>query len=75
LFFLHISNRGEHKISAPPYIIDEYPNVHWKGIAGMRDIISHGYHGIDLETIWAFMTEEIPTLKDVCELILRGLEP
>lgn len=69
-----ISQIGENIKFLPSELIGEYPSVHWKGIAGMRDIISHGYHGIDLETIWAFITEEIPILRDVCEKILRALE-
>jgi uncharacterized protein with HEPN domain len=47
--------------------------MQWKEIAGMRDVISHGYHNIDLDRIWIFVTEEIPVLKETCEKILHEL--
>ena len=31
---------------------DRYPDINWKGIAGMRDILVHQYWGVDLEVIW-----------------------
>jgi len=39
---------GENIKSLPPEMTKKYPDVHWRGIAGMRDIIAHGYEGIDL---------------------------
>ena len=47
--------------------------IQWKDIAGMRDVISHGYHNIDLDRIWIFITEEVPVLKETCKRILYDL--
>jgi len=39
----------------------------------MRDVISHGYHNIDLEEMWITITEDISPLKDACNMILKEL--
>ena len=50
---------------------NKYPEIDWKGLKGMRDIIAHGYHRIDLDEVWITITEEIPALKEACKKILN----
>jgi len=64
---------GENIKSLPPEMTKKYPDVHWRGIAGMRDVIAHGYEGIDLARIWYAITDDIPVLRDACEKILIEL--
>ena len=45
-------------------IRDKYPDIPWKRIAGMRDILIHEYFGIDLELTWKVAKEEIIELKE-----------
>jgi|GEM_PF-6312768 len=39
----------------------------------MRNIISHAYCEIDLETIWVTVMDETPELKKTCKKILEEL--
>ena len=32
-------------------IKEDYPEIPWKGMAGMRDKVSHGYFGVDIKII------------------------
>jgi len=57
-----------------PYIKEQYPQIEWKEIAGMRDIMIHKYFGIDLNIIWDTTQTYLPILKPVIKDILKNLE-
>lgn len=40
-----------------------HPEVEWDRIAAFRNVLVHNYLGIDLETVWRVVREEIPVLK------------
>ncbi|MEK6915291.1 MAG: DUF86 domain-containing protein [Nanoarchaeota archaeon] len=54
---------GEAVKNIPDKIKIKYPQVPWKGVAGIRDKISHHYFGIDLKLIWKVVKEYILPLK------------
>jgi len=55
---------GEAVKRLPEKIIDKYPEIEWKKIAGLRDILIHAYFGIDTEIVWDVIKNKIPELKD-----------
>lgn len=48
----------------------KYPNVKWHKIAGFRDIVAHEYFGVNDETIWDIVENEIPTLLEIVKIML-----
>jgi uncharacterized protein with HEPN domain len=56
---------GEAVKKIPDEIRAEYPQVAWRSIAGMRDVLVHEYWGIDVAVVWSTVEEGIPTLKPV----------
>ena len=54
---------GEAIKNIPDNIIDKYPDIPWKRMIGLRNIVIHAYFGIDLENIWKIITENIPEVK------------
>src|SRR3990167_5148439 len=54
---------GEAAKNIPTAVKQEYPDIEWKKISGLRDILAHEYFGVDLEVVWDIVTEKIPALK------------
>lgn len=53
---------------------ESYPNIPWKEIAGMRDVLIHEYFGIDLAITWTAATVGIPKLKRQILAIKKDLQ-
>jgi len=51
-------------------IILDNPQIPWKGMAGLRDVLIHGYDKVNLEIIWKIAREDVPkTFKKIEDLI------
>lgn len=49
---------------------NKYPDIPWRRIAGLRDVLIHDYMGVDLEAVWEITQKNLPTLKTKIESIL-----
>ena len=65
---------GEAVKRLPPELTARYPAVDWRGIAGMRDRVSHGYDGIDYATLWDTVRDDLPGLLATVEQMLQDLD-
>jgi len=61
---------GEAVKNIPDEVKKGNPDVEWKKIAGLRDILIHVYFGIDVEVVWDIVKNKIPKLKEKIEEIL-----
>jgi uncharacterized protein with HEPN domain len=51
---------------------DNHPQIPWRDIAGVGNILRHGYDMIDQQRIWAVVELELPALKAAIERILAN---
>ena len=51
-----------------------YPEMDWKGVMGMRDIIAHHYFDLDAEIVYDVIKHDLPKLKDVLQQIIDDLK-
>jgi uncharacterized protein with HEPN domain len=58
---------GEAVKKIPEEIRVKYPEIPWKGMAGMRNKVIHEYFGVNLKYVWETVGKRIPELKPMFE--------
>ncbi len=52
-----------------------YPQVPWRTMAGLRDVLIHNYMSVDLERVWGFVERDLPGLAIQLDTTLSDLFP
>ena len=62
---------GEATKRLSPDVRRRYPQIPWKRIAGLRDVLIHDYLGVDISLVWRITQTYLPDLKHQVEAILK----
>jgi uncharacterized protein with HEPN domain len=54
---------GEASKNIPSKIRQSYPDIPWKQMSGMRNLLIHEYFGVDIQTVWHTAKHHLPTLR------------
>jgi len=49
----------------------KFPNIPWRRMIGLRNIVSHAYFGVDLELIWEIVSKNLPGLEAKIKNMLK----
>jgi uncharacterized protein with HEPN domain len=66
---------GEATKNVPEELRSQHPEVAWRRVAGLRDLLIHQYFGIDYEIIWDLVHNKLPLLEDQVRTILEAGGP
>ena len=63
---------GEAVKRLPPEVKEKHPEIDWRGMSGLRDIVAHQYHRLDMSMMWPVARQELPALVQAMEAELNG---
>ncbi|MDX1913225.1 MAG: DUF86 domain-containing protein [Saprospiraceae bacterium] len=65
---------GEASARLSEHLRDAYPDIPWRQIIGMRNILVHDYFGISIHFVWSTIENDLPKLKSQIKTILNQLD-
>ncbi len=51
------------------------PQIPWRELSGFRNVIVHGYLGIDLGAVWLVVEQDLPALTEAVNRMVARLGP
>lgn len=66
---------GEASKKVPKQTKEDYPEIPWREISGMRDKLVHDYFGIDTKVVWKTAKEDLPNLRKLLKNLLQEIDP
>jgi uncharacterized protein with HEPN domain len=64
---------GEASINISDNLKQNYPDIAWKEMRGMRNFVTHQYFGVELGDIWSTVVNDIPLLKNQIQKIIEDM--
>ena len=55
---------GEASRNLSDAFLEQYPDIPWQDIIGMRNRIAHAYFAVDLRAVWDTAKTDIPALRE-----------
>jgi uncharacterized protein with HEPN domain len=59
---------GEAAMHIPADVRQAHSSIPWRQIIATRNRLIHGYLGIDSDTLWSIVKDDIPSLTMLCSL-------
>ena len=70
----HLEIIGEAARAIPQDFRNQHPEISWRQINGMRNILVHHYFGINRDRVWAVVEHDLPTQKTSVDALLTDQE-
>ena len=66
---------GEAARAIPEEVRALAPEIPWPQIAGMRNVLVHGYFEVDTDLVWDAAVRDVSAMKPAIEHLLAALNP
>jgi uncharacterized protein with HEPN domain len=66
---------GEVAKRLPPDLLREAPDIDWRKVAGLRDVLIHDYATVDLEIVWDVVENRLGPLRQAVVRLRRRATP
>jgi len=63
---------GEAARKLPSEIKAKSPEIEWRKIAGLRNILTHEYFGINTQIVWDVVENKLEPLSNTCKRLLEN---
>ncbi len=64
---------GEAAKNIPENIRNQYTEIPWRRMVGLKNIVIHDYLGVDLSIVWRIITKNLPETKQLIVKILNEI--
>jgi uncharacterized protein with HEPN domain len=68
----NLMTMGESIRWIPEPILDAHPDVPWRTLRGVRNVVVHEYFGVDPAILWQTVRGDLPPLEVRLEAVLAG---
>ena len=64
---------GEAARQIPSEVRERYPEVPWRRVIGLRNVVVHEYFAVDVEIVWTVVRQSLPELKEALRRMMAEL--
>ena len=68
----HLQVIGEAVTQLSDELRARHPDLPWRAIAAMRQVLVHAYFRVDLDEVWSVVTNDLPDLKTRIQGLLHA---
>lgn len=61
---------GEAARKLPEELTNNYPDIQWRRIIAMRNLIIHQYFGVEMSVVWATIKDDLPLFQKQIKKLL-----
>ena len=71
----NLQTLGQSVLKLSEALKSAHPEVDWRSIVGLRNVLVHDYLGVNVARIWEIVEQDLPDLKAKVAIIQASLPP
>ena len=71
----NLQTLGQSALKLSDALKSAHPEVDWKSIVGLRNVLVHDYLGVNVARIWEIVERDLPDLREKVQALQRPQSP